>query len=164
VGRVRECLVAVILINIMDHSCILIWNVRVLNSAACQHSVRDLVGSARVDVVCLQETKMLAISRRVLLSMLGSDFDSNFISLPSAGASRGILVAWRNALGVTGATRIDSFSVSVQFCPSSGEPWWLTCVYGPQGNEEKIAFLQELRDIRGHCQGPWLVVGDFNMI
>jgi hypothetical protein len=80
------------------------------------------------------------------------------------GLAGGILVAWRNALGVTGATRIDSFSVSVQLCPSSGELWWLTCVYGPQGNEEKIAFLQELRDIRGHCQGPWLAVGDFNMI
>jgi endonuclease/exonuclease/phosphatase family metal-dependent hydrolase len=37
-------------------------------------------------------------------------------------------------------------------------------IYGPQGNDEKIAFLQELRDIRAHCQGPWLVAGDFNMI
>jgi hypothetical protein len=114
VARVRECLVAVILINIMDPSCILIWNVRGLNSAAHQHSVRDLVGTARMDVVCLLETKMPAISRCVLLSMLGSDFDSNFISLPSAGASRGIVVSWRNAFGSYRSNKDRQF-----FCFSS---------------------------------------------
>jgi hypothetical protein len=42
--------------------------------------------------------------------------------------------------------------------------WWLTCVYGPQGNDEKIAFLQELREVRNVCLGPWMVAGDFNLI
>jgi hypothetical protein len=42
--------------------------------------------------------------------------------------------------------------------------WWLTCVYGPQGNNNKIMFLQELRDIRAACQGPWVMLGDFNLI
>jgi len=37
-------------------------------------------------------------------------------------------------------------------------------VYGPQGNEEKIQFLQELRAIRSACSGPWAVLGDFNLI
>jgi hypothetical protein len=37
-------------------------------------------------------------------------------------------------------------------------------VYGPQGSEVKIHFLQELRDIRNQCQGPWLIGGDFNLI
>jgi len=37
-------------------------------------------------------------------------------------------------------------------------------VYGPQGNEEKIQFLQELRAIRSACSGPWVVFGDFNLI
>jgi hypothetical protein len=37
-------------------------------------------------------------------------------------------------------------------------------VYGPQVNQDKILFLQELRDIRNHCAGPWLVAGDFNLI
>jgi hypothetical protein len=99
-----------------------------------------------------------------MLSMLGSNFDTNFISQLSVGASGGILVAWRQGLRPTGATRIDNFSVSVQFGSSNGEPWWLTCVYGLQGTEEKIAFLQELRDIKGQCHGPWLLVGDFNLI
>jgi hypothetical protein len=37
-------------------------------------------------------------------------------------------------------------------------------VYGPQGNEEKIIFIQELCDIRAQCQGPWMLAGDFNLI
>jgi hypothetical protein len=37
-------------------------------------------------------------------------------------------------------------------------------VYRLQGNDEKILFLQELRDIRLACTGPWMLTGDFNLI
>jgi exonuclease III len=33
-----------------------------------------MVTSNRVDVICLQETKMAAVSRGTLVSVLGSDF------------------------------------------------------------------------------------------
>lgn len=36
--------------------------------------------------------------------------------------------------------------------------------YGPQEDEEKMMFLQELRNIHSLCNGPWLVAGDFNLI
>jgi hypothetical protein len=36
-------------------------------------------------------------------------------------------------------------------------------VYGLQGNDNKIVFLQELRTIRARA-GPWLIGGDFNLI
>lgn len=97
----------------MDPSQILIWNVRGLNSTARQDAVRLLVDSSRIDVVCLQETKMPVISRGLILSMLGCDFDNNFCFLPSVGASGGILVAWRNRIGAAGATRIDTHWVGL---------------------------------------------------
>ena len=147
----------------MYPSNILCWNVRGLNSRARQDEVHTLVNSSRVDVVCLQETKMAAVSRGTLLSMLGSDF-SYFIELPSIGASGGILIAWRHGLGQASASRIDQYSVSVEFSPRGLQPWWLTCVYGPQGDDNKLLFLQELRSIRANCQGPWLLLGDFNLI
>lgn len=53
------------------------------------------------------------------------------------------------------------FSASVQF---DGVNWWFTGVYGPQEDENKIQFLQELKDIRALCSGPWVLTGDFNMI
>lgn len=107
---------------------------------------------------------MTTISRRTILSMLGADFDNNFLFLPSVGASGGILMAWRSKLGSIGASRTDSYSISVQFCPIEGEAWWLTCVYGPQSNDGKISFLNELHSIRAQCVGPWAVAGDFNLI
>jgi exonuclease III len=147
----------------MDPSKILVWNVRGLNSSVRQDSVRELVNSLRVEVVCLQETKMQIISDRFILSMLGTDFN-DFIYLPSVGAAGGILVAWRRHLGFTGQKRLDNYSVSVQFCNNRGNEWWLTCVYGPQGGNEKILFLQEIREIRAECLGPWMLAGDFNLI
>jgi hypothetical protein len=59
---------------------------------------------------------------------------------------------------------VDNYSVSVQFCKEPGSCWWLTCMYGPQDDQEKLLFLQELRAIREACTGPWLLVGDFNLI
>jgi exonuclease III len=147
----------------MDPAKILIWNVRGLNSSARQDYVRTLLEASRVDIICVQETKIAAISQRVILSALGSDF-SDYINLPAVGASGGILVAWRRHIQTTGNHRVDTNSASMQFCAENGTPWWLTCVYGPQGNSEKVIFLQELRDIRGACNGPWILVGDFNLI
>ena len=37
-------------------------------------------------------------------------------------------------------------------------------VYGPQTDVPKIAFLEEMVDRRALCPGPWLVIGDFNLI
>jgi hypothetical protein len=103
-------------------------------------------------------------SRRCILSMLGTDFDNNLIFHPAVCASGGILVPWMSSIGLVQASRVDRFSVSIHFCPIIGDPWWLTCVYGPQSSDDKILFLQELRDIRAQCPGPWLVGGDFNLI
>jgi exonuclease III len=80
-----------------------------------QDYVCEMVDSSRVDVVCLQETKMQSISIHTILSLLGSDF-STYICLPSVGASGGILVAWRRHVRVSGQKRQDTHSVSVQFC------------------------------------------------
>lgn len=109
-------LVALLLSSfVMDPSKILIWNVRGLNSTGRQDSVRELVDSSQVEVVCIQETKMQNISKGMLLSMLGSDFtESTF--LPSSGATGGILVAWRRNLSFTGQKKEDNYSISIQFC------------------------------------------------
>jgi hypothetical protein len=80
---------------------------------------------------------MAAVSQRVLLAMLGTKFTS-FIELPANGSSGGVLVAWKHSLGPPGQHCIDTHSISIQSGVAAGQPWWLTCVYGPQGNEDKI--------------------------
>lgn len=61
-------------------------------------------------------------------------------------------LSWPSALH-----KVDSHSVSVFFAPEQCQGWWLTCVYGPQGNDNKIQFLEELREIRAAYQGPWIL-------
>ena len=85
----------------MDPSKILIWNVRGLNSSSRQDSLRSLVVSSWSDIVCVQETKIAGLSRRIILSALGADF-SDYAVVPSTGASGGILIAWRRHIGVSG--------------------------------------------------------------
>lgn len=42
--------------------------------------------------------------------------------------------------------------------------WWLTAMYGPQEDNGKILFLQELRYVRQAVSDKWLMDVDFNMI
>lgn len=50
------------------------------------------------------------------------------------------------------------------FANHSGCHWWFTRVYGPQADPQKLLFLNELRELRTQCPGPWLITGDFNLI
>jgi len=76
----------------------------------------------------------------------------------------GVLIAWKDSSCQAIASRVDTYSASVLFSEQEGRNWWFTGVYGPQDDDEKILFLQELRNIRALCNGPWLVAGDFNLI
>jgi hypothetical protein len=76
-----------------------------------------------------------------------------------------VLVAWKRHIGNTGQHRIDSHCISVQFCNDKGHLWWLTCVYGPQGDSEKIQpGNQRCKSCMPACEGPWILAGDFNLI
>jgi endonuclease/exonuclease/phosphatase family metal-dependent hydrolase len=50
---------------------ILSWNVRGLNCPDKRLTVRNLLRQWRVDIVCLQETKLDFISRRDVSSLMG---------------------------------------------------------------------------------------------
>jgi hypothetical protein len=78
-------------------------------------SVRNLVSSMNIDVVCIQESKLSECFRRVILSFLGIDFDNNFICLSVVGVSGGIILAWRSKIGAILSSRIDLHSTYVQF-------------------------------------------------
>jgi exonuclease III len=148
---------------IMDLSNFLIWNVRGLNRKARRDVVRVMVASSRPELVCLQEMKKAAISRRMVLSMLGADFDE-FIVLPVEGTRGGILLAWKGSVCQHLNSRIDRFSISAQFVREGGVQWWFTGVYGPQTDALKLQFLQELHLVRQDSAGPWVLGGDFNLI
>lgn len=42
--------------------------------------------------------------------------------------------------------------------------WYLSSVYGPQGDDEKLLFPEEMTTIREAWPGKWMITGDFNLI
>jgi hypothetical protein len=42
--------------------------------------------------------------------------------------------------------------------------WPSTCVYGPHGYQEKLAFIEVLTGFRPFVRDSWLIVGDYNLI
>jgi hypothetical protein len=58
----------------------------------------------------------------------------------------------------------DSYAVTGEVVPRDNNRWWITTVYGPQTHDDKLGFLRELAERRSLCPGPWLLLGDFNMI
>lgn len=106
---------------------------------------------------------MESMNQFLFASVFGSNFDK-YAALPVSGTRGGILVAWKSSVVQALSSRVDSYSVLVHFMEEEGRNWWFSGVYGPQEDNDKLLFLQELRDIRALCHGPWMVVGDFNLI
>jgi exonuclease III len=143
---------------------IVIWNVRGLNARARRIAIRSLLAITDASIICLKETKMELLYSSIVLETLASEFD-DFTYLPAVDTRGGILLAWRSRMVTVTDPEFTTNTITAKVrTQSSAGPWWITVVYGPQEDAEKIAFLQELRDIRRDCEGPWMICGDFNLI
>jgi exonuclease III len=67
---------------------VLNWNVHGLNDPAKRNVVREFLASIRVNIVCLQETKLLVIDDFVIMQCLSPSFDG-YVYLP-ADEMRGV--------------------------------------------------------------------------
>jgi hypothetical protein len=143
----------------MSANHLLVWNARGLNSRARRNV--DIVQQQRASIVCLQESKVADFSVTMNTDIAGSGFD--YACLPAIGVAGGAVSSWRCDLWSVSSSCARRFSITVKLTPlnGQGEPWWLTNVYGPATRADKAAFLQELRDVRASCPGPWLL---FNLI
>lgn len=139
-------------------------DVRGLNARARRNSVREFVLQERVSILCLQETKMDVVTPTLVNEMLGPLFDYCF--LPSVGLSGGIILAWRTDVWAFSEASAQQFSVTAKatLLNAAAAPWWITVVYGPQDDDEKVQFLSSLIQVRASCPEAWLLCGDFNMI
>ena len=143
---------------------IVFWNVRGLHSRAKRTAVRSIISSVSPNVVCLQETKLDSFLLPLVVETLGSCFLDYFF-LPASSTRGGILLAWnRNEISIS-SPYIGQHHITTLVSSTTGaHPWWISRVYGPQEDDEKILFLQDLQETRETCGGPWLLGGDFNLI
>ena len=142
----------------MNENC-LIWNVRGLNSRACRNVVREM----DAQLISQQETKLDDCDAQLISEMCGWGFD--YYHKPAVNSSGGILIASKsNTWAISNPVfHVDCITVQVTLL-RNGEQWWLTCVYSPQGDFEKLRFLDDLRQVCASRFGTWVVCGDFNMI
>jgi exonuclease III len=76
----------------MKHK-IISWNVRGLNERDKRLRISNLLRLWKVDIVCLQETKMESISNSFVQSLWGCPY-VDWCRVDSRGASGGILIMW----------------------------------------------------------------------
>lgn len=143
---------------------LLCWNVRGLNDADKRALVRESVVSSGVSVVCFQESKLEEVDASIVVETCGAAFDS-FVALPAEQTRGGVIVAWNGTMFRGVSAHQGRWSITVKLDWILGDrSWFLTSVYGPQLDAEKLLFLDELIEVRNCCQGQWKVSGDFNLI
>ena len=146
--------------NAMEMVC---WNVRGLNSPAKPKALREFVGSIHTAIICILETKLEVVDQFVIMQCLGPSYDG-FAYLPALATRGGIFVAWDSSKASITNTMNDTNFTMGYVTPKEGVPWWLSVVYGPQEDSQKVAMLEELSARRQLCPVSWMAVGDFSMI
>jgi exonuclease III len=101
----------------------------------------------------------------LLVETVGIDMAQNTVSLPSIGASGGILLAASDRYFrlENPHTTTNTVSATIKMLADNNE-WSITGVYGPQSDNDKIQFMQEIIDLKHHMLPAWLILGDFNLI
>ena len=96
---------------------------------------------------------------------VGQDLASNCAILPAVGTAGGILLAASERFFKLTPTQVTAHSVSAKITMlEENVSWCITGVYGPQTDPVKIAFMQEISDLKQHMMDQWLMLGDFNLI
>ena len=143
---------------------ILSWNVRGANDRNKRKVVKALIRSQKVDVVCLQETKIQEMSQGVIHNLGGGRF-LGWGAVNARGAAGGVVVFWDKRVLELVGLEVGIFSISCRFknC-EDGFTWFFTGVYGPTLKSYREPFWEELGVIRGLWSDPWCIGGDFNVI
>ena len=140
------------------------WNVRGANNLNKRNVIRNFIRSQRVDLVCLQETKLKNLSAADARSF-GVGRMADWRAVGAEGSAGGMLVFWdKRKLDLVEA-EIGQFSVTCMFKNvEDGFLWAFTGVYGPVKRCRREMFWEELGAVKGLWEGPWCIGGDFNMV
>jgi hypothetical protein len=111
------------------------WNVRGLNDPKKRGILRNWLRKWKVDVVCLQETKLDKVDWRIIRSIWGNSFVA-WVALDAINTAGGVLLLWdKRVLELVDST-VGQFSVSCCWKGLlDGFEWVGTGLYGPTRDE-----------------------------
>ena len=139
---------------------ILSWNVRRVNDPDKRRVIKSFLRTNKVDLVCLQETKVQEMNN-VMARSLGVGRFLNWRALNAEGSVGGILLLWDKRRISMVDSVASSFSVSCLFRMAEDRfQWVFSRVHGPIEKRLRESFWEELGSIRGLWEDPWCVGGD----
>jgi hypothetical protein len=145
----------------MNHN-ILSWNVRGLNEGRKRLKIRNLLSKWKVDIVCLQETKLKMVSNQLVQSLWRCPY-KEWCHVDSCGASGGILLMWDRRLVSKIGDCLGNYVVACSFRNvEDGFLWAFAGVYGPNSNGLRRFLWEELAGLLSIWAMPWCIGGDFN--
>ena len=140
------------------------WNVRGLNDKDKCLRMRNLLRMWKADIICLQETKLAVINRRVIQSLWGNQH-VDWISLGSNGAAGGILLMWDKRVVEKVDEAAGYYSLSCKFRNVLDQfEWIFTGVYGRNLDSERGLLWEELSGLLSWWDAPCCIGGDFNVV
>ena len=142
---------------------LLSWNVRGANDRSKRKIIKTFIRNQKVDLLCIQETKIQPMSEGVVRS-LGPGRFLDWRALDADGAVGGLLICWDKRLLEILDWEEGQYSLSCRFKNvEDGVVWVFTGVYGPFTKEERECLWEEIGAIRGIWEEPWCLGGDFNI-
>ncbi|XP_026384378.1 uncharacterized protein LOC113279961 [Papaver somniferum] len=141
---------------------ILSWNLRGLGQDEKIIAVRNEIRRNNVTICSIQKSKKEIVDDSLIRSLWGN-IGCNYLHVPSAGASGGIIVMWNDGVVHMEDFLIGDFSLTIKFRNLSDNfEWFFTSVYGAFDYNDYSQYWQELNDIRILFNYPWVLGGDFN--
>ena len=133
---------------------ILSWNVRGMNDLDKRKVIKNFLRSHRVDLVCLQETKVQEMNINMVRSP-GVGRCLNWKVLNVERSVGGILLLWDNSRISLVDSVVGSFSVSCLFrMAKDGFQWAFSRVNGLVEKRLRESLWEELGSIKGLWEDP----------
>jgi exonuclease III len=140
---------------------ILSWNCKEISHPAVVCGLRALITTNSPDVLSLSDTKF---SPSLVCPILNHLAFYLMTHVAHSGTCGGLVLAWR--LGVELESFIsnkNNISAWCYFDPPNS-PWFLSYIYGPSKEKNKLAFWDSLTTASEAFVSPWLCIGDFNFV
>lgn len=127
-------------------------------------AIRQSVLLEKLDIVCLQETKVDVMTDTMMREVYGWRLNQ-YKALDARGTRGGVVIAWANTKFSMKDVDSRVYSISVLFQNhEDGSEFWFTGVYEPSVRSHRLrrTFFNELVEIKPNNKS-WILYGDFNV-
>ena len=133
------------------------------NDSSKRKVIKVMIRSQKVDLFCIQETKIQSMTEGLVRSLASGRF-LDWGAMGAQGAAGGILICWDKRTLEVLEMEMGQFSISCRLRNvEDGNAWIFPGVYRSFSKEDRGILWEELGAIRGIWDDPWCLGGDFNV-